>query len=95
MSKTVRSLISILVALSMLFSFSASALDTTANTPNETAIFNVVADFFESIFAKLYEQNQGAAGAGPDMGGAGFGADMGGQSGSYDDDIIDGDYREV
>ena len=55
MSKTVRSLISILVALSMLFSFSASALDTTANTANETVFFELVADFFESIFAKLYE----------------------------------------
>ena len=50
----------------------------------------------QNLFAKLYEQNQGAAGAGPDMGGAGFGgADMGGQSNSYQDDVVDGDYREV
>ena len=50
----------------------------------------------QALFAKLYEQNQGAAGAGPDMGGAGFGgADMGGQSNSYQDDVVDGDYREV
>ncbi|MBR6643685.1 MAG: molecular chaperone DnaK, partial [Lachnospiraceae bacterium] len=50
----------------------------------------------QALFAKLYEQNQGAAGAGPDMG-AGFngGADMGGQSTSYQDDVVDGDYREV
>ena len=51
----------------------------------------------QALFAKLYEQNQGAAGAGPDMG-AGFngGADMGGQSNtSYQDDVVDGDYREV
>ncbi len=50
----------------------------------------------QALFAKLYEQNQGAGGAGPDMGGAGFGgADMGGQSNSYQDDVVDGDYREV
>ena len=50
----------------------------------------------QALFAKLYEQNQGAQGAGPDMG-AGFngGADMGGQSTSYQDDVVDGDYREV
>ena len=53
----------------------------------------------QALFAKLYEQNQGAAGAGPDMGGfnGGFnnGADMGGQNASYQDDVVDGDYREV
>lgn len=54
MSKTVRLLVSILVALSMLFSFSASALDTAANTANEIVFFELVADFFESVFAKLY-----------------------------------------
>ncbi len=49
----------------------------------------------QALFQKVYEQAQGAQGAGPDMG-AGFngGADMGGQS-SYQDDVVDGDYREV
>ena len=47
----------------------------------------------QSLFAKMYEQAQGAAGqAGPDM------SNMGGASGASDaadDDIIDGDFREV
>ena len=48
----------------------------------------------QTLFAKLYEQGQGAAGAaGPDMG-AGAGPDMGNNSGSADD-VVDGDYREV
>jgi molecular chaperone DnaK len=45
----------------------------------------------QKVFAKVYEQAQGAAGAagaGPDMSGA---ADSAGQ----DDDVVDGDYREV
>ncbi len=47
----------------------------------------------QALFQKVYEQAQaGAAGAGPDMNGYG-GADMGGQS--YQDDVVDGDYREV
>ncbi len=48
----------------------------------------------QALFAKVYEQAQGAQGAGPDMGGFN-GADMGGQSSSYQDDVVDGDYREV
>jgi molecular chaperone DnaK len=52
----------------------------------------------QKLFAKVYEQAQGAAGAagaGPDMNGAG--PDMGGAAGSapQDDDVVDGDYREV
>ena len=48
----------------------------------------------QTLFAKLYEQGQGAAGAaGPDMG-AGAGPDMGNNSGVADD-VVDGDYREV
>lgn len=46
-------------------------------------------------FAKLYEQNQGAAGAagaGPDMGGAQTASDAGY---TQDDNVVDGDYREV
>ncbi len=47
----------------------------------------------QTLFAKMYEQTQGAGGAGPDMGGA----DMGGsqQEASYGDDVVDGDYKEV
>ena len=48
----------------------------------------------QTLFAKIYEQGQGAAGAaGPDMG-AGAGPDMGNNSGAADD-VVDGDYREV
>jgi molecular chaperone DnaK len=48
----------------------------------------------QALFAKLYEQSgaAGAGGPGPDMSGADF---NGGQSGSYGDDVVDGDYREV
>ena len=42
----------------------------------------------QALFAKLYEQNQGAAG--PDMGGAQTAQDAG-----YSDDVVDGDFREV
>ena len=52
----------------------------------------------QKLFAKVYEQAQGAAGAGA----AGAGPDMGQQTaggstaGSQpDDDVVDGDYREV
>ena len=44
----------------------------------------------QALFAKVYEQAQGAAGAGPDMGGA-AGADYS----TPNDDVVDGDYREV
>ncbi len=47
----------------------------------------------QKLFAKVYEQAQsaqGAAGAGPDMGGANA---AGGAA--ADDDVVDGDYREV
>ena len=44
----------------------------------------------QNLFAKLYEQAGGAAGAGPDMSGAGAATD------AYQaDDVVDGDYREV
>ncbi|WP_167958430.1 molecular chaperone DnaK [Anaerosporobacter faecicola] len=46
----------------------------------------------QNLFAKLYEQAQGAAGAqgaGPDMSGASQG------TANNDDDVVDGDYREV
>ena len=49
----------------------------------------------QSLFTKMYEQMQGAAGAaGPDMGAAG--PDMGSTgSGNAADDVVDADYREV
>ena len=46
----------------------------------------------QSLFTKVYEQSQGAAGAGPDMGGQTGQATS--NSGS-NDDVVDGDYREV
>jgi molecular chaperone DnaK len=52
----------------------------------------------QALFAKLYEQSgaAGAGGTGPDMSGAGFnGGQAGGQAGGYNDDVVDGDYREV
>ncbi|MBQ8549290.1 MAG: molecular chaperone DnaK, partial [Lachnospiraceae bacterium] len=47
----------------------------------------------QSLFTKMYEQMQGAGGAGPDMGGAG--QDMGNAGGNAADDVVDADYREV
>lgn len=46
----------------------------------------------QALFAKVYEQAQGAAGAGagPDMGGEAYRDDN-----VVDEDIVDGDYREV
>ena len=52
-------------------------------------------DSAQKLFAKVYEQTQGAAGAGPDMGAAaGAGPDMGGAD-YQADDVVDGDYKEV
>ncbi len=50
----------------------------------------------QALFTKMYENIQQAqGGAGPDMG-AGAGPDMGGAAGAApEDDIIDGDFREV
>ena len=48
----------------------------------------------QNVFQKMYEGAQGAAGAGPDMG-AGTGQNMGGGAQSADEDVVDGDYREV
>ena len=51
----------------------------------------------QALFAKVYEQAQGAnAGqAGPDMGGFSGAAGADTNTGAADDDIIDGDFREV
>lgn len=54
MSKTVRSLVCVLVAVSLLFSFPASAVDATVNPANNIGLFEFIADFFESVFARLY-----------------------------------------
>ena len=57
---------------------------------------NKLMESAQKLFAKLYEQAQaaqGAAGAGPDMSGAQNAGNAG--STAADDDIIDGDYREV
>ncbi len=45
----------------------------------------------QTLFTKVYEQTQGAAGAGPDVN-AGAGAES---TGNAADDVVDGDYREV
>ena len=49
----------------------------------------------QKLFAKLYEQQGGAAGAG--AGTAGAGPDMGNANaaGGHDDDVVDADYKEV
>ena len=47
----------------------------------------------QALFTKMYESMQGAQGAGPDMSGAQGAGYTGGTA--ADDDIIDGDYREV
>ena len=50
----------------------------------------------QALFAKLYEQSgaAGAGGPGPDM--SGFnGGQAGGSNGGNNDDVVDGDYREV
>ena len=50
-----------------------------------------------SLFQKVYEQAQGAQ-AGPDMGnmgGMGGNTDAGQQSAGANDDVVDGDFREV
>ena len=46
----------------------------------------------QALFAKLYEQNQGAQAGGPDMGGAQTAQDAGY---TQEDNVVDGDYREV
>ena len=50
----------------------------------------------QAVFTKMYEQAQGAAGAagaGPDMGAGAAGAGTG--AGANDDNVVDGDFREV
>ena len=49
----------------------------------------------QALFTKVYEQAQAAGAAGPDMGAAGAGPDMNAGAGAPEDDVVDGDYREV
>ena len=52
----------------------------------------------QALFTKMYEsmqQNQGAAGAGSEQGAAGNAGQSTGGTSSADDDVIDGDFREV
>ena len=52
----------------------------------------------QKLFAKVYEQAQGAAGAqgaGPDMNGAAGGSSQGSSEAGYGDDVVDADYKEV
>ena len=51
----------------------------------------------QNLFTKMYENMQGTAGqqAGPDMGGFNAGPDMNAGAGNANDDVVDGDYREV
>ena len=48
----------------------------------------------QALFTKVYEQAQAAGAAGPDMG-AGAGPDVNAGAGAPEDDVVDGDYREV
>ena len=52
----------------------------------------------QKLFAKMYEQTQGAGGAGPDMGNMGGGFNQGSSSSGSEagyDDVVDADYKEV
>ena len=48
----------------------------------------------QQLFAQMYQGAQGGA-AGPDMGGAGAAGGFQDAQGGADDDVVDGDYREV
>ena len=49
----------------------------------------------QALFTKVYEQAQASGAAGPDMGASGAGPDMNAGAGAPEDDVVDGDYREV
>lgn len=49
----------------------------------------------QALFAKVYEQAQGAQGAGPDMGGFQGNYQEAPTQDAGADDVVDGDYREV
>ncbi len=70
----------------------ASAVLSEADVAEMKAAKDKLLESAQKLFAKMYEQTQGAGGqAGPDMGGF-----TGGQaSGGQDDDVVDADYKEV
>ncbi len=49
----------------------------------------------QGVFSKMYEGMQGAQGAGPDMGGFAGGAQGASGAQGGDENVVDGDYREV
>ena len=49
----------------------------------------------QKVFAKVYEQSQAAGGAGFDPNAAGFDPNAGAAGSAPDDDVVDGDFREV
>ena len=82
-----------LAALKSLIEASANAEEMTDSQIDEMkAAKEKLMESAQKVFAKMYEQAQaaGAGQAGPDM----SGADMGAGS-SANDDVVDGDYREV
>ena len=79
-----------LAALKSLIEASANAEEMTDSQIDEMkAAKEKLMESAQKVFAKMYENAQGAAGAGPDMGAAGAGSEAG-----YDD-VVDGDYKEV
>ena len=61
---------------------------TDADVANIKEAQNKLMETAQKLFAKLYEQAQGAQGAGPDMGGAAG-------AGYANDDVVDADYTQV
>ena len=79
-----------LAALKSLIEASANAEEMTDSQIDEMkAAKEKLMESAQKVFAKMYENAQGAAGAGPDMGATGAGSEAG-----YDD-VVDGDYKEV
>ena len=79
-----------LAALKSLLEASANAEEMTDSQIDEMkAAKEKLMESAQKVFAKMYENAQGAAGAGPDMGATGAGSEAG-----YDD-VVDGDYKEV
>ena len=82
-------------ALKDLLAQTANAEMTDAQIADIKAAQEKMMESAQKLFAKLYEQRGGAAGAG--AGTAGAGPDMGnaGAAGGHDDDVVDADYKEV
>ena len=82
-------------ALKDLLAQTANAQELTDSQADLKAAQEKLMTSAQKLFAKLYEQQGGAAGAG--AGTAGAGPDMGnaGAAGGHDDDVVDADYKEV